>query len=298
MSLRPGELLIHAGNAHLFHKPIVNGEQKGHGLVRRNFDDVPVGSIPGAPMASTPKIPRSEWKGRIAEGVDAKSFLSHIRNIGMGGKMIPSRDQNGKGYCWAHSSVSSAILTRAKAGMPYADLSAYAIACIIKGFRDEGGNESDSMQFLRERGCPTSKTWPQQSMSRSNDNPTTWAEAVSFKDTRWEDIPDGDFDQLFTFLLLRVSCAQDEDWWSHSICGTDPVDGTSDTSRANTRMESGKLATLQEFDEIWETESGGGYGVRIWNSWGDSWSDNGMGVLTESKGTPNGAMAMLDMMAE
>lgn len=199
------------------------------------------------------------------------------------------------GNCWAHSTVSAAVLTRAANNQPYADLSAYAIACIIKGYADEGGWNGESMQFLRERGCPTSKTWQQQSVSRSNDNPNTWAEAALYKDTEWDDIPDRDFDQLFTYLLLRVACPMDENWWSHSICGADPVDGA--TERDITRMESGKLATVNEFDYIWEVNEGGGYGVRIWNSWGDSWSDNGMGVLTESKATPDGSIALRVMRA-
>ena len=43
-------------------------------------------------------------------------------------------------------------MARAKDNQPYADLSAYAIACIIKGYADEGGWNGESMQFLRERG--------------------------------------------------------------------------------------------------------------------------------------------------
>jgi len=201
------------------------------------------------------------------------------------------------GNCWAHSTVSAAILSRAAANQPYADLSAFAIACIIKNYRDEGGWNGESMQFLRERGCPTSKTWPQQSTNRSNDNPNTWAEAAQFKDTEWEDVPDRDFDQLMTFLMMGIPAPIDLNWWSHSVAACDPVNGTSDQSRMNTRTASGKLASLQEFDAIWETSVGGGFGVRIWNSWSNNWSDNGMGVLTESKATPDGSIALRVMRA-
>jgi hypothetical protein len=294
--LRPGEILIHDGNAHEF---VDGGDQaagKVHGLAPRDWTRHPCGSMAGAPRATTPKIPRSEWSDRIKELVARKAMLSDIRDQGDNGQRIPSRDQNGRGYCWAHSTVSAAILGRAKAGLPYADLSAYAIACIIKGYRDQGGWNGESMDFLRTRGCPTSKTWAQQSVSRSNDNPNTWAEAAMFKDTEYEDIEEGDFDQQMTFALLGIPCPLDLNWWSHSICGCDPVDGQ--RSFGVMRSSSGKLVTQNEFDIIWRVNDyGAAFGLRIWNSWGDDWSDAGMGVLTESKATNNGSIALKVMMA-
>ena len=268
MPLRPNEILIDDANWKFHISPVVDGEQKMHGLVPRDWSRIPCGSIAGVPQAAIPKIPRSEWSARIKEMTEKKALLSDVRNIGNNGQRIPSRDQKGKGYCWAHSTVGAALLARAKDNQPYADLSAYAIACIIKGYRDEGGWNGESMKFLRERGCPTSEFWPQQSMNRSNDKPETWVNAALHKNTEWEDVPDRDFDMLFTYLLLGCPCPLDLNWWRHSICAADPV----------------------------EVEAGH-YGVRIWNSWGDSWSDNGMGVLTETKAIPDGAMALRVMTA-
>lgn len=294
----PNELLIHEGNWRQFVNPVIDGETKMHGLIPRDFSAFPTGGMRGIPRADVQKIPRSEWSSRIAELVKAKALLSDLRMIsGPNGGMMPSRDQNGRGYCWAHSTVSAALLARAKMGLPYADLSAYAIACIIKGYRDEGGWNGESMQFLQERGCPTSKNWAQQSTSRSNDNPATWAEAALYKMTmRSADIADRDFDTLFTYLLLTNPCPIDENWWSHSICAADPVDGTA--TFGTFRASSGKIMDLVEFEQVWEIKrapnqvDAGGYGVRIWNSWGEKFGTNGMAVLTESKATPNGSIAL------
>lgn len=297
MPLRDGEILIHDGNAIQFvQQQWVGGERKAFGLNPRDYARHPMGSLPNAPLTSVTKIPRSEWSERIKDIVAGKGLLSDIRDRGMNGQPIPSRDQNGRGYCWAHSTVSAALIARAKDNQPYADLSAYAIACIIKNYRDEGGWNGESMEFLSKRGCPTSEFWPQRGTSRDLDKPETWANAALHKDTEWEEIAEGDFDMQMTHLMLGMPHALDLNWWGHSICAADPVDGAQ--SRMTTRVESGKLSTLQEFEAIWNLGNvGAAYGIRIWNSWGDYWSQNGMGVLTESKAKNNGAISLRVMSA-
>lgn len=296
--LRDGELLIYPGNEDLVMSPMIDGEVKMRGLEPRDWEKHPCGSIPGAPMTAIPKIPRSEWDERIRDLVAGKALLSDIRLTHLNGNPIPSRDQNGRGYCWAHSTVSAAIMARASSNLPFADLSAYAIACIIKGYRDQGGWNAESMKFIRERGCPTSATWAQKSVNRANDNPNTWEEAAKYKMTEWEDIPDRDFDQLMTMALLGIPCALDLNWWRHSIGTLDPVSGAQSFGMTCRNRVSGKLMDRAEFDRVWQVNDfGAAYGIRIWNSWADSWSDRGMGVLTESKARPDGAIACRVMKA-
>jgi hypothetical protein len=191
-----------------------------------------------------PLIPESEWADRLAAQKAAKAQLSDVRNRGMNGKPIPSRDQNGKGYCWAHSSTSAALIVRAVEGQPYADLSAFAVACIIKHFKDQGGWGSESLEFISERGIPTSEFWPQKSTARANDNEKTWANAKLHRVTEWMDMESRNKAQLVTCLLSGIPVVSDFNWWGHSVCTID-------------------LVSLNPFR------------TRIWNSWGDGWSENG-----------------------
>ncbi len=162
--------------------------------------------------------------------------------------------------CWAHSSTSAALIVRAIAGEPYADLSAYAVACTIKGYRDEGGWGAESLEFIASKGIPTAQFWPQQSMSRGNDKPETWANAALHKFTEWMDLEPNNKAQFVTCLLLGIPVVSDHSWWSHSICALD-------------------LVSLNPFR------------TRIWNSWGDSWEQNGTGILEGSKAIPDGMLA-------
>lgn len=296
--LQNGEVHIHDGNWQQFAPPpdqlvIVDGKPMARGLIPRNFKTHPQGYLPKAPPFDLPLIPRSEWAERIAEMEATKSRLSDIRmKAGPNGGMIPSRDQNGRGYCWQHSGVSALLLLRAFANLPYADLSAYAPACLEKKYRDEGGWGAEGLRMLQTLGVPTSEFWPQRAVSSKYDTPEMRANAALHKPVEdWADMNAAEydrnltFDQNMTLLLSRLPSIVDFNWWSHSVCGADPVNLKTATLRD---PDSGKKAGPKLLSLM--LDSSDGYGIRIWNSWGDSWSEQGMGVLSGSKCIPDGSV--------
>lgn len=264
-----GPLIINDSNYREFINPVVNGEVKMQGLIPRNYSIHPRGCYGAAQAINFPTIPRSEWSDRIKEKVAMKSQLSDIRMRGNNGSPIPSLDQNGKGYCWAHSTTQAVMMLRADMGQPYVPLSAYAVACVIKNYRDEGGWGALSLDFATNRGIPSQEFWPQQSMDRANDNPNTWKNAALHKvGEGFVDLAVAaydrtlSFEQVATCLLCNVPVVGDFNWWGHSVCLLDLV----------------------------EIEAGD-FGVRILNSWSDSWGEIGMGILQGSKAVPDGAVA-------
>jgi hypothetical protein len=240
-----------------------DGQNRAKGLRPRNRDTHPQGCFSVAAPFTIPLIPESEWDDRIAEQEAKQSSLTHIRDKANNGAPMPSYDQNGKGYCWAHSSTSAVTLVRALNNQPYTPLSAYMVACIIKGYQDQGGFGGESLSFIAKNGIASAQFWPMQSMSRSNDNPAMRANAALNKCESWWDLS-GDRtvakQQLATLLLLNVPVVVDYDWLSHSVCAV-------------------RLVKRSPFT------------ITIWNSWGDSWSANGMGNLVESKAVPDSAVA-------
>ena len=259
-----GDFIINDDNAN--DVEIISPDGRSRGLIPRDYSVNPVGYCSAARPFDLPLIPESEWQERLDAIIAAKAQLSDVRNRGMNGQPIPSRDQDGYGYCWGHSSTSAALIVRAASGLPYADLSAFAVCCIIKNYRDQGGWGSESLEWIAKYGIPTSATWPQQSTKRSNDNEAMRAEAAKYKITEWMDLEPRDKNQFVTCLLMGIPVVTDLNWWGHSICTLD-------------------LVSLNPFR------------TRIWNSWGDGWGDNGMGILEGKKAIPDGAIAPRVMMA-
>jgi hypothetical protein len=304
--LYPNELVIHDGNAHQHRAtPHVgpDGQPRAFGLKPRDYGTHPLGCY-GAILPYTgvdfPLIPRGEWSQRAKDQIAAGARCSDIRMRGNNGQKIPSRDQNGKGYCWMHSGTSATLVVRAEANLAYADLSAYACACVIKNFRDEGGWGAQGVDFLASRGVPTSKFWPQQSMSKANDKPETWEDAKKHRVVEgWIDLAAAQYDRNLSFeqcvslFLSGKPVVTDFNWWSHSVCGIDAIDGSAQWGL--TRADSGKLMDLTEFEAFWAVNDPvtAGWGIRIWNSWGDTWSTDGMGALTGKQAVPDGSVGVL-----
>lgn len=240
------------------------------GLVPRDFAAQPVGSLPFLRKFDLPLIPRANMPAMVAAHLANKTSLQDIRDRGMFGQRIPSRDQDGYGYCWAHSTVSANLLARARDGQPFADLSAFGVAAPIKNFRNQGGNGIDSVEYASAKGIPTSATWPQQSMARSNVNDAMYADAGRHKNVVYYELDPSDpqyLDQFLTAVLLNMPVVSDFNWWGHSVC----------------------TARIKQFDPSSPVQ---GLVTTIWNSWSDDWSDAGMGDLKGRRAVPDNAIAI------
>ena len=239
---------------------------QGMGLVPRDFRACPQGYLGmTARPFDLPLLTDEEIEAGIREQAANQSSLQHIRDKAANGQRIPSLDQNGQGYCWAYSTTSAIMLARAVANLPYVRLSAHMIGCLVKGYRDQGGWNAQSVDFATANGVASVEAWPEKSMSRSNDTPTMRENAKLHTIIEAMDLDEGGENlkrQMATCLLLNIPYASDHNFWSHSVCAC--------------RLIQWK-PTIK---------------VRIWNSWSDAWSDNGMGDLEGSRAIPQGAIAI------
>lgn len=293
-TLRPNELIIGDDNWQEHVDVVVAGERKGRGLIPRNYQTHPQGFYKSATAFDMPLIPRDEWVERATEMAANKTRLSDIRRVsGPNGQHIPSLDQNGVGYCWNHSATMAVILLRAVMNQPYVRLSAFFIGCLIKNYRDEGGWGAAALDFITEHGIPSVQLWPEKSMSRSNDNPVTRANASLHRTTEaWADMSDPDYDrnltedQAMTSLFCRIPCIGDFNWWGHSVVVVDPVLISSKPKKLVKDLSSLDFNKKKDLSIFLAT-----FGKRIINSWTDSYGDLGEAVLSGTRCILNGGSA-------
>lgn len=228
---------------------VLSPDGMSKGYVPRDYVAEPYGSLEvAAPFALT-VFPRSEWDARIEEKEQKKNRLSDIRrHYG-----LKSQYQNGVPYCWIHAVASAMRLVRALNNQPAVDLSATSAGAQIKNFRQEGGWSTEGLKWCAEHGMAPAALWPENSFNRSYLTEDMKRESLKYRIQEWWDMQPRNFDQLITALLLNIPVAVGYNHWSHAICAMDAV------------------------------KKNGQYGVRIWNSWGDDWGDQGEGLLLGGK---------------
>lgn len=246
MGVRHGEIVIDDSNWTEFLDPEADGHSRG--LFPRDWAAEPFGSLPFAEPFTLPTVPRSEWSARIKEMEETQSRLSDIRRA----RNMPSQNQNGIPYCWIHAVASALRLLRAKQNEPDVLLSATAAGAQITNFRSVGGWSTAGLRWVVENGMPTTDLWPENKIDRRYLTPEMKANALLHRVTEWWECRG--FDQQMTLAFYRIPAPVGYNWWGHAICQMDPV----------------------------EVEPGS-FGIRIWNSWSDSWGDRGEGVLRGSK---------------
>lgn len=212
------------------------------------------------------KYPRGEWAERVKDREKRGRTMSSIIRK----KRIPTSDQDGTNFCWTYGVVSAVNAKRAWRGMPYVEYSRESVAAPIKGYRNNGGWGKEAAEYIAKYGIFRQEDWKRYHYSSSAYRTEAGLlVAAGHKILEWESLPDYDFDSLFSTLLDDEAVAVGYDWWSHEVCAIDPVIIGSNS-----------------------------FGIRIWNSWGDSYGDNGMAILSEAKGTPADAVVPFTFVSE
>lgn len=193
----------------------------GTGLIARDYKKHPVGSYAGVPEFPADQIiDKAEWADRWEIQKAAKANLLALREAEY--DTLKSLNQGRLGLCWAFSSTKAMMYLRARDHQPNVILSAWYVAGMIKRWRDEGGWNAASLEFIIKYGVPSIDLCP--SYSSKYDTPEAKADAATHQCTEWfdgSDDPELAQRQLVTSLLLSTPCAVDLNVMGHSMCAVD-----------------------------------------------------------------------------
>lgn len=246
-----GENVIDDGNFQDFLRHNASGSR---GYTGRDFEANPLGSY-AAPFA-LPIYPRSEWTDRIEALEKTKSLLSDIDRY----HRVPMLDQERTNYCWCYGVVGGIMTRMAAMGLSVPRLSAASAAAKIKNYQNVGGWGGEAIAGIRQHGVSTLDLWPNATIDPKYDTHEQQLNAKMHGVIEFEELAPKDFDQLMTCLLMGFPVPIGLLWWGHLVCAMDPV-----------------------------VISPGVFGVRIKNSWGMRWENQGFAILGETKATPDEA---------
>lgn len=228
-----------------------------------------------APPGEMDLYPNDELYDRAKAAWDNEQTLYHLWLTADNGKLPKNLYQNGDLLCWSHSTINAIMAARRAAGMPHVDLSAYMVACLANGYRNQGGWCGQSAKLVAEIGVCEQRLWPQQSFAKSNDTPAMRENAKKYRiHEEWRDLSRPihgqrmTWQQVATALINNQPCACDFMWWGHSVCA---------------------LAVVPQ--------PNGNLDLMILNSWGSNWGDRGFSVLSGSRKVPDGAISVRTVMA-
>lgn len=229
------------------------------GLILRDFEAEPVGSVPCAPLMKIDPIPRTEWDRLIKQGEESGSFLDKLIEF----EKLPFKNQQQTNFCPSNAMAMATMIARLAQGQKLENLSPASIACLVTGFQNKGHWPTQVCRIASELGWATTKTWPDNAIDRDLDNEHSRAERKKYQVDEFWDLPPFSFDHLMTCVLLRIPVATVYMWMTHVVCAIAPK----------------KLAT-------------GGYAILHRNSYGPNHNGNGCMLIAEAKAKPDEAIAV------
>jgi len=200
-------------------------------------------------------VPRSEWKDRIEYAERMGLFPEAWFKRGK----VQVLNQANWPYCWMYGVVGAMQARYAMNGHEAPHLNAFFPAWLGKNGASRGGWGTEALQYIERFGVPAMGVFPGQPTNRVQfDRHEVRESAKLHKVWKFRELQRNSLQALMNMWLSDrpLPVSQAYNWWGHLVYAIKPV-----VIGANS------------------------FGTLIVNSWGTNWSQQGLGVIAESKAT-------------
>jgi len=252
-------LIIDDNNYRQFLNDYDSNHNKGYNP--RDYGAAPLGTF----SEEIPRefyIPSSEWRDRIEFLDKHKAQCVDYKNLGG----FKSLNQGSTNYCWINAPIQACHYVRIMQGLEHIPLSPASVGAKIKKFKNVGGWGSQGLEYLHKYGAVPQSMWPANAIDRRYDTEENNEIRSKYRVPEFYELPARSFHALVSCLLLGWPVPIGLNWWRHEVLAC----------KVLIRGEDPESDTVIEID----------------NSWGTSWGDNGHGILTRDKATPDDAVAI------
>lgn len=243
------------------HERIWSPDANGFGTGWEKEDELEGYGAVAMPFPESLMINPSEFQARIEEREAQKRQLSHL----MLKAGLPCKHQSDTNFCWINAPAHSMEVLGILANQPYVELSPASGACVIKGFRNQGGWAKDALMFIQERGLVPASLWPANAINRKYDTQDNWKQALPFRVAKWITGTPRNINQVASLCLQDIPVPVAFNWWRHEVTA---------------------------YDVIWLN---GRIALRCRNSWGMGYGSSGFFILQGSKMYPDDIVAPLSV---
>jgi hypothetical protein len=164
-------------------------------------------------------LSRQEIKERAKDREQSKSRIFDV----MAQAGVKPLNQGQTPFCWCNGVTDCVQIGRVLAGSPHVPLSPASVCGPVKNYRYEGGWGIQAAKYGAEHGwCPVSM-WPANEANKKYDTEASRAERRKYQIAAdgWIDLPEGDWDALFTCLVMGFPCSMAHMEWQHLVTAID-----------------------------------------------------------------------------
>lgn len=166
-----------------------------------------------------PVLSRQEIKERATDREQSKTRIFDL----MAQAGVKPLNQGQTNFCWANAPCDAVQVARVIMGAPHVPLSPASVGALVTNFSNVGGWPLKFLKRAAVDGIAPQQDWPPNGINKKYDTAESRSSRGAFKVLAddWFDLPQGDWDAVWTCLVLGYPVTLCHMEWSHAVLAVD-----------------------------------------------------------------------------